>query len=78
MKLTLRLEHNPAGWPADLLPVFERSITCEFASLTRQGTPITFPVTPYLGEDERTLDVSTGLTYPAKAERARRGDCDAR
>ncbi|MCW5849221.1 MAG: hemerythrin [Anaerolineae bacterium] len=68
----MRLEHNPAGWPADLLPVFEQSITCEFASLTRQGTPITFPLTPYLGEDERTLDVSTGLTYPAKAERARR------
>ena len=72
VKLTLRLEQNPAGWPTELLPVFEQSITCEFASLTRQGAPITFPLTPYLGEDERTLDVSTGLTYPAKAERARR------
>ncbi len=72
MKLTLKLDHNPAGWPTELLPVFEQSITCEFASLTRQGMPITFPLTPYLGEDERTLDVSTGLTYPSKAERARR------
>ena len=34
------------------------------------GAPVTAPVTPYRGE--RTLDVSTGLTYPLKAERARR------
>jgi hypothetical protein len=59
-----------AGWPADLLELFERSITCEYASLTRAGSPVTIPTTPYVGEG--TLDVSTGLTYPAKAERARR------
>jgi hypothetical protein len=58
------------GWPDGLLDVFERSITCEYASLTRNGTPITIPTTPYVGNG--TLDVSTGLTYPAKAERARR------
>lgn len=63
---------NPAGWPDDVLPVFQRAITCEFATLTRRTTPITQPVTPYLGTDGRTLDVSTGLTYPAKAERVRR------
>jgi hypothetical protein len=58
------------GWPDGLLDVFERSITCEYSSLTRGGTPITIPTTPYVGNG--TLDVSTGLTYPAKAERARR------
>lgn len=58
------------GWPDGLLDIFERSITCEYASLTRSGTPITIPTTPYVGKG--TLDVSTGLTYPAKAERARR------
>jgi hypothetical protein len=50
--------------------VFERAITCEYASLTRSGAPVTVPTTPYRGAG--TLDVSTGLTYPAKAERARR------
>jgi hypothetical protein len=64
-------EDAPAGsWPADLDDVFERAITCEYASLTRAGAPVTVPTTPYRGEG--TLDVSTGLSYPAKAERARR------
>lgn len=58
-------------WPADVKVVFQRSLTCEFATLTRRGTPVTWPVTPYQSETG-TLDVSTGLTYPAKAERARR------
>jgi hypothetical protein len=57
-------------WVEALDPLFRKSITTEYASLTAKGQPITFPVTPYTGEN--TLDVSTGLTYPAKAERARR------
>ncbi|HLX89656.1 MAG TPA: pyridoxamine 5'-phosphate oxidase family protein [Acidimicrobiales bacterium] len=63
---------NPAGWPHELLDVFERSLTVEFATLTRAGAPVTVPTTPYVGADGSTLDVSTGLTYPGKAERARR------
>jgi hypothetical protein len=70
--LTTVLARNPGGWPEELLPFFERAITVEYASLTRAGAPVTFPLTPYVGEDGLTLDVSTGLTYPAKAERARR------
>jgi len=50
--------------------VLERAITCEYASLTRDGAPVTVPTTPYVGPG--SIDVSTGLTYPAKAERARR------
>src|SRR3954463_15170496 len=63
---------NPMGWPDPLLPVFDRAVTVEHTSLTRAGAPITTPLTPFLGEDRRTLDVSTGVAYPAKAERARR------
>lgn len=70
--LTTALAGNPGGWPEELLPLFERAITVEYASLTRAGAPVTYPVTPYVGEDGLTLDVSTGLTYPSKAERARR------
>lgn len=57
----------------DFLPdLARRALVCEYATLTRDGGPVTWPVTPYLGEDGSTVDVSTGLTYPAKAERARR------
>ncbi len=63
---------DPAHWPAELLPMLCRAITCEHATVSRAGIPITLPLTPYMGEDSRTLDVSTGLTYPAKAERVRR------
>lgn len=62
----------PVGWPREVVPLFERAITTEYASLTARGAPLTYPVTPYIAEDGQTLDVSTGLTYPSKAERARR------
>lgn len=62
---------SPSGdWPPELGEVFAGALTCEYSSLTRAGAPVTVPTTPYVGEG--TLDVSTGLTYPAKVERARR------
>lgn len=61
-----------ATWPADAQKLFEQAITVEYASLTKSGVPIMIPVTPYVSADGTTLDVSTGLTYPAKADRARR------
>jgi hypothetical protein len=45
--------------------------SCEFASLKRDGTPITVPLTPFPGKDGRTIDINTGLANPIKAERAR-------
>ena len=62
---------NPAGWPAQVIPMVARALTCYYASLTPAGRPITWPVTPYVNDDRRSIDVSTGLVYPAKAERAR-------
>jgi hypothetical protein len=57
--------------PSALDGLFTRSITSEYSSLTKSGMPVTVPTTPYPGSGG-TLDVSTGLTYPTKAERARR------
>lgn len=62
---------NVAGWPEDILDIVKKSLTCEYASLTRRGVPITIPLISFIGEDGRTLDVTTGLTYAAKAQRAR-------
>ncbi len=74
-----RRQHQPDGlggaspaWPAEIRGILANAVTTEFTSLTRGGAPITTPVTPYIGDTGLTLDVSTGLTYPAKAERARR------
>lgn len=60
------------SWPAEFGPVFRHAVTVDYSSLTASGAPITVPVTPYLSAGGRTIDVSTGVTYPAKAERARR------
>jgi hypothetical protein len=58
-------------WPSELGDLFARSVTAEFSSFNRSGTPVTIPTIPYVGENG-TIDISTGVTYPTKAERARR------
>lgn len=58
--------------PSEVWQVLDRSVTVEYTSLTRAGAPVMVPVTPYVSDDRTTLDVATGLTYPTKAERARR------
>jgi hypothetical protein len=42
------------------------------ATMSRTGTPIAYPQNPYLSTDRSTIDITTGVAYPAKAERARR------
>lgn len=61
---------NSIGLPQDLVLVLTQGI-CEYASLKKDGTPVTSPVIPFPGRDGNTIDVQTGLTYPTKAERAR-------
>lgn len=63
--------HGYADLPDSLGELARRSLVCEYATLTRDGRPVTWPLTPYPGESGATVDVSTGLTYPLKAERAR-------
>ncbi len=58
-------------WPADIDEVVERFLVCDVTTIAASGRPVTWPLTPYMGPTRTTIDVSTGVTYPAKAERAR-------
>lgn len=51
---------------------FERFITCELTTVDARKQPITWPVTPYYSEGAATIDVTTGLGYPKKADDAAR------
>jgi hypothetical protein len=52
--------------------VFERFITTEYTTIDASGQPITWPVTPYYEPGAASIDVTTGLGYPKKADDARR------
>ena len=53
-----------------LLEVFERSVTTEYVTVDHRGQPIVWPVTPYFRREDQTIDVTTGLGYPKKADDA--------
>jgi hypothetical protein len=64
--------NNALGLPEELIPLLANSLVCEYASVKRDGTPITSPIIPSPGGGSCTIDVNTGLAYPWKAERARK------
>ena len=57
--------------PAEVRETFERFITCEFTTVDARKQPITWPVTPYYSQGGQTIDLSTGLGVPKKADDAR-------
>jgi Pyridoxamine 5'-phosphate oxidase len=61
-----------ASLPAEAREAFARFITCEYTTVDARQQPITWPVTPYYADGGATIDVTTGLGYPKKAEDARR------
>jgi hypothetical protein len=61
-----------ATLPQQVREVFERFITCEYTTIDARQQPITWPVTPYYSPGAPTLDTTTGLGYPKKANDARR------
>jgi hypothetical protein len=58
--------------PSHVREAFERFITCEYTTVDARQQPITWPVTPYYRQGGTTIDVSTGLGYPKKADDAKR------
>jgi hypothetical protein len=58
--------------PQEVREAFERFVTCEFVTVDSRQQPIVWPVTPYYSQGAATIDVTTGIGYPKKADDAAR------
>ena len=58
--------------PPDVRDCFKRFVTTEYTTIDARQQPITWPVTPYYADGEPTIDVTTGIGYPKKADDAGR------
>jgi hypothetical protein len=61
-----------ATLPSEVQQVFNRFITTEYTTVDAAGQPIVWPVTPYYEAGAPTIDVTTGMGYPKKADDAER------
>jgi len=60
------------GLPGRVTELIQSSMFSEFATVSAQGIPIDTPAFSFLDFERGSIDIATGLSYPAKAERARR------
>jgi hypothetical protein len=61
---------NPS--PPDLAKAVDPYRTCEFATVTRAGTPIAWPTVTWYDETTGTFTVTTSIALPTKAVNVRR------
>lgn len=60
-----------ATLPQEVREAFSGFVTCEYTTIDSRQQPIAWPVTPYYSDGAETIDVTTGLGYPKKANDAR-------
>ena len=58
--------------PREVEEVFREFRTCEFSTLARDGTPITWPVVTLWRPEERQFVLTTSIGFPQKAFNIRR------
>ena len=58
--------------PEHIVTFVQSMLRAEFATVSSAGVPIDTAVSYFPGPGLKSIDLATGVTYPAKAERARR------
>ena len=58
--------------PAEVEAVFRNFRTCEFSTLAKDGTPLTWPTLPFWDAERRRFLVTTSIGFPQKAYNIRR------